>query len=133
MIGCIASMDILMVMGFHCIVEKNQLFIIIGSPCRLFAHHQACQREQVLQYTVKKIALFKQVISHMTAVKPISLVALLMQMMKLFFIIGVLVLGFKYAARQYIGKYWCSDSGYDKHGPATNCDCDGQNVGGWRN
>ena len=70
-----------MVMGFHCIVEKNQLFVIIGSPCRLFAHYQACQREQVFQYTGGEISLFKQVISHMTAVKPISLVALLDEVM----------------------------------------------------
>jgi len=42
--------------------------------------------------------------------------------------------GYKYVGRQYDGECWCGNSGYDKYGLFTEsqCDCDAQNVGPWR-
>jgi len=36
---------------------------------------------------------------------------------------------FNYFLRQFKGQCFCGDDGYDKHGPSTECDCGGENVG----
>jgi hypothetical protein len=40
-------------------------------------------------------------------------------------------MGMKYFAREWRGQCFCSneESGYDKHGAASGCDCEGSNVG----
>uniref|UniRef100_A0A7S1G089 WSC domain-containing protein n=1 Tax=Corethron hystrix TaxID=216773 RepID=A0A7S1G089_9STRA len=41
--------------------------------------------------------------------------------------------GYRYFGRQWFGECWCGDSGYDVYGTETNCNCNGTNVGDWRN
>ena len=40
---------------------------------------------------------------------------------------------YNYVARQYYGECWCGNGDYNKHGIAYGCDCDGKDVGGWKN
>lgn len=39
--------------------------------------------------------------------------------------------GYKYSGRQYDGQCFCGDS-YGKYGKTTGCDCNGSNVGAWK-
>jgi len=42
--------------------------------------------------------------------------------------------GYKYLGRQWKGECWCGNSSYDMHGEEPRgCNCDGKNVGDWRN
>ena len=41
--------------------------------------------------------------------------------------------GFRYVGRQWTGECWCGNEGYDKHGISEGCNCEGSNVGGWKN
>jgi len=42
--------------------------------------------------------------------------------------------GYQYLGRQWYGECWCANAGYDKYGKEHGgCDCNGRNVGGWRN
>ena len=40
--------------------------------------------------------------------------------------------GYQYSGRQYRGQCFCGDT-YGTYGEATGCDCDGSNVGSWKN
>jgi len=40
---------------------------------------------------------------------------------------------FSYIGRQWTGECWCGNEGYDKYGETKGCDCEGSNVGGWKN
>lgn len=42
--------------------------------------------------------------------------------------------GYKYLGRQWTGQCFCANSGYDRYGVERGgCNCNGRNVGGWRN
>jgi len=42
--------------------------------------------------------------------------------------------GYSYFGRQYSGECWCGGETYNKYGEEpSGCDCDGGNVGSWRN
>ena len=79
-------------MLFHCIVEREKLSIIDGSPCQLFSSHQICQREQDLEYTVQIIAILKHRTNQLTVPKRTTLVVILIKVIELFLILRVLVL-----------------------------------------
>jgi hypothetical protein len=40
-------------------------------------------------------------------------------------------LGYKFSGSQWKGECWCGNE-FGKHGQATGCDCDGPNVGAWK-
>lgn len=40
--------------------------------------------------------------------------------------------GYQYFGRQYDGQCFCGNS-YGKYGPTSGCDCDGDNIGSWKN